>query len=152
MEEIFLPIKDFPMYEVSNKGNVKSLYKNKLMKPNLKYGYYQIVFYKKNGNKKQESRYIHRLVAEAFIPNPNEYECVNHKDENKLNNCVDNLEWCTKQYNNVYNDRAKKAGLKLRGRPTWNKGKTTSNETKRKISVSSKGHSFRGNQYVKRKI
>ena len=149
MDEIFLPIKDFPMYEVSNKGNVKSLYKNKLMKPNLKYGYYQIVFYKKDGDKKQESRYIHRLVAEAFIPNPNGYDCVNHKDENKLNNCVDNLEWCSKQYNNIYNDRAKKVGLKLKGRPTWNKGKTLSEEIKSKISVSSKGHLFRGNQYVK---
>ena len=149
MDEIFLPIKDFPMYEVSNKGNVKSLYKNKLMKPNLKYGYYQIVFYKNDGEKKQESRYIHRLVAEAFIPNPNGYNCVNHKDENKLNNCVDNLEWCSKQYNNIYNDRAKKVGLKLKGRPTWNKGKTLSKEIKNKISVSSKGHLFRGNQYVK---
>lgn len=140
------------MYEVSNKGNVKSLYKNKLMKPNLKYGYYQIVFYTKNREdaKKQESRYIHRLVAEAFIPNPNNYECVNHKDENKLNNSVENLEWCTKKYNNTYNERAKIAGIKLRGRIPWNKGRATSKEIRSKISKSMQGHVFRGNQYCKK--
>lgn len=45
---------------------------------------------------------IHRLVAYTFIPNPNNYPVINHKDENKLNNNVDNLEWCTSEYNNSY--------------------------------------------------
>ena len=45
---------------------------------------------------------VHRIVAETFISNPNGYPQVNHKDENKLNNCVDNLEWCTASYNNSY--------------------------------------------------
>ena len=48
---------------------------------------------------------VHRLVADAFIPNPNNYSQVNHKDENPLNNCVDNLEWCTNQYNAKYSAR-----------------------------------------------
>ena len=45
---------------------------------------------------------IHRLVAEAFIPNPNNYPCINHKDENKENNNANNLEWCTYKYNSNY--------------------------------------------------
>lgn len=55
---------------------------------------------------------VHRLVAQAFIPNPDELPCVNHINENKADNNVDNLEWCTVLYNNLYNDRAKKVGRK----------------------------------------
>lgn len=65
---------------------------------------------RKNGNGKNLK--IHRLVAEAFIPNPLNFLQVNHKDENKQNNCVDNLEWCDCTYNNCYNDRMKKIAYK----------------------------------------
>lgn len=51
---------------------------------------------------------IHRLIAIAFIPNPNNYPCINHKDEDKTNNNIDNLEWCTVMYNNHYNERYKR--------------------------------------------
>lgn len=60
-------------------------------------------------NGKRKNVYIHRLVAEAFIPNPNNYPIINHKDENKQNNNVENLEWCSYLYNNTYGNRIKKA-------------------------------------------
>lgn len=53
-------------------------------------------------NNKVYSYQVHRLLAIAFIPNPNNYQVVNHKDENKLNNTISNLEWCTTLYNNHY--------------------------------------------------
>ena len=59
-------------------------------------GYYQVSF-RINGKKKYVR--VHRLIAEAYIPNPLNYKQVNHKDGNKLNNSIDNLEWCTNSYN-----------------------------------------------------
>lgn len=85
-------------YEISNKGNVRCLnYKNtdevKTLTPHkTNRGYLRVDLYS-NGKSRHHS--VHRLVAEAFIPNPNNLPQVNHKDENPLNNHVDNLEWCT---------------------------------------------------------
>lgn len=61
---------------------------------------------------------MHTLIADTFIPNPNNYTEINHKDENKQNNSIDNLEWCTREYNNTYNNKAVKIGLKLRNNKT----------------------------------
>lgn len=101
MIEIWKPIKDFEgFYEVSNIGRVKNIRRNKVLVAGKdKDGYPQVLLCK-NGERK--CRKIHRLVAIAFIDNPNQYNCINHKDEIKSNNCVDNLEWCTIKYNNTY--------------------------------------------------
>lgn len=77
-------------YHIKEKKLIPIELKNKYLKVSLS----------KNNN--VNSYLIHRLVAEAFMPNPNNYSCVNHKDENKQNNSVDNLEWCTFLYNNTY--------------------------------------------------
>lgn len=95
-------------YEVSNKGRVRSKKTNKIKAIRQTKTGYCITDLKENGV--QQTSYIHRMVAQAFIPNDEELPYINHKDENKSNNCVDNLEWCSASYNNTYNDRAKKVG------------------------------------------
>ena len=103
MQEIW---KDIPGYEgkyqISNLGNVMSLHfkrsptNKRLLKPMSDNGYgYLKVMLRDNGSYKMKS--IHRLVAEAFIPNPEEKPNVNHIDSNPKNNRVDNLEWCTQK-------------------------------------------------------
>lgn len=59
---------------------------------------------------KKERKFVHQLVAEAFIPNLEKLPVINHKDENPANNCVENLEWCTVAYNNAYNNRHARIG------------------------------------------
>lgn len=107
--EIWKDIKGYEgLYQVSNLGRVKSLnylghHKEMIKKPSLQKKttmkssqYYQTVLYK---NGKAKTVTVHRLVAEAFIPNPDNLPQVNHIDHNPLNNKVDNLEWCTAKYN-----------------------------------------------------
>lgn len=90
-------------YQVSNLGRVRSLLVRGLnggiLVPIKDVAGYSCV------NLSQKTYKIHRLVAISFIPNPNNYPCVNHKDENKNNNNIDNLEWCTYRYNNNYGTR-----------------------------------------------
>ena len=96
------------LYSITPDGKVWSHYSNKFIKPTiLKSGHYNVDLYK-NGIRKH--KYIHRLVAQAYIPNPNNYEYINHKDENPSHNYVDNLEWCTKQYNDNYGTVRKRQG------------------------------------------
>lgn len=99
--EIWKDIKGFEgLYQVSNEGRVKSLKRDSIMKQQKKrYGYYNIGLYNKGEYKWFR---VHRLVAEAFIPNPNEYPIINHRDENPSNNVVENLEWCDVKYNVNY--------------------------------------------------
>lgn len=89
------------LYEVSDKGNVRSLFRyKKQLKPSKgNNGYLSVELFK---GKQRKRASIHRLVATAFISNPQNLPQVNHKDENKHNNCVENLEWCSAKYNMVY--------------------------------------------------
>lgn len=104
MREVWKDIVGFEgYYQVSNYGNIRNAKTLKLRKLQLWDGrYYGISLIK---NYKRYAFRVHRLVAEAFIPNPNNLPEVNHKDENKLNNHVDNLEWCDHVYNNTYNGK-----------------------------------------------
>ena len=92
-----LKIKDFEDYLIDENGNIYSTRKKKYLKTIInKYGYCKVKLQK---NKIIKMFSVHRLVALAFIPNPNNCPQVNHIDGNKLNNNVDNLEWCTSKHN-----------------------------------------------------
>lgn len=115
MQEIWKPVKDFEdLYSVSNLGRIKSIgiyryninigkkeyiKRERILKPHYNRGYFKL-YLSRNG--KTKLKYVHRLVAEIFIPNPNKYKEVNHKDSDPTNNRVDNLEWCDRRYNIDY--------------------------------------------------
>lgn len=116
---IWKPIPNYEdLYEISNNGDVRPIhprYKEKnILKQSIGSKGYKLVTLCRNGQ--QKSFNVHRLVANVFIPNPDNLPCVNHKNENKLDNNVSNLEWCSYYYNNVYGHRLSKSALK-RGIP-----------------------------------
>ena len=122
MQEVWKDIEGYEgLYQVSNLGRVKSLkgshekYKEKILKPRKNSnGYLRVGLCRKDF-------YIHRLVAQAFIPNPNNYLEVNHKDETRDNNRVDNLEWCNKTYNMNYGTIKERIGKASKGRSLGSK-------------------------------
>lgn len=97
------------LYQVSSLGQVRNV-KTGRIRVLCKHrdGYLKINLTK---NGKTKTFMVHRLVANAFIPNKNNLPQVNHKDENKINNSVDNLEWCTAEYNTNYGSRTERATL-----------------------------------------
>lgn len=99
MKEIWKDIEEFPNYKVSNLGRVWNNKSGIIRKPKLKRGYHNYNFGRDN---KIYQRAAHRLVAIAFIPTEDRSLLINHKDGNKLNNYVDNLEWCTVEENNLH--------------------------------------------------
>ena len=106
LEEKWKTVKGYEdCYEVSNHGNVRSKRTKHLRKPQNNGNGYLFLVLSKNG--KHKNKYIHRLVAESFLPNPNNLPQINHKDENPLNNNVENLEWCTPSYNSNYMNHGK---------------------------------------------
>ena len=124
IKEYWKPVVGYEgLYMVSNCGRVKSFdrwvkgrngsvrfIKGRILKPTTNlYGY---LFVKLCKDGKVKPFTVHRLVAEAFLPNPDNLPCVNHKDENKQNNNVSNLEWCSAQYNNTYGTRIERVAEK----------------------------------------
>lgn len=95
MEELWRPIPNYEgYYEASNLGRIRSVYRYKrVLKPMISNTGYERVDLFKNRHRKQYS--VHRLVAITFVDNPDNKPFVNHRDENKINNCADNLEWVT---------------------------------------------------------
>jgi len=129
MKEIFKTITDFPDYEVSNFGRVKT--RSRMVRYThaktgnehwrvTEYRFLKVHFNNRTGykfcqlyrNKKMYNRTIHRLVAQEFILNPLRLEFINHKDGNKHNDLFNNLEWCTNEYNH---EHATITGLKAKG-------------------------------------
>ena len=123
--EIWKPVAGYEgLYEVSNQGNVRSvdryvsnnwknglrLIKGKVLNYGCTLGGYKQVHLSKNGS--QEPLYVHRLVAEAFLQNPDCLPEINHKDEDKTNNRVENLEWCDRKYNANYGTAIERASEK----------------------------------------
>lgn len=139
-------------YQISSYGRVRSLKRgtHKIIKLNRSKSGYVTIGLSKNG---QVTRfYVHRLVALMFLPNPNNFEQVNHKDEDKGNNNVTNLEWCSTKYNNGYGTRGERISKKLEGythsektKALWSTqrrgegnsmyGKKHTEESKRKMSA-----------------
>ena len=127
MEEIWKPVKDFEgYYEVSNLGRVRSVDRvvldkvrncERLLKGRIiiqsdnGHGYKRVVFCKEH---KLINKYVHRMVAETFIPNPDNLPQVNHKDEDKSNNAVSNLEWCSEVYNTNYGTGIQRKSMSIR--------------------------------------
>lgn len=100
--------KDIPgyegMYQASSMGRIRNVKTKKIRK--IGYNSHTdmcVVMLIKNSHYRCEK--VHRLIGLTFIPNPNNYQCINHKDEDRSNNQVSNLEWCTHKYNNNYGSR-----------------------------------------------
>ena len=150
IKEIWKPIEGYNgLYQVSNMGRVKSLERNvvkgkgglykieeKILKSIKKRdGYFQINL-SKDG--KQKTHLVHRLVAQAFLPNPNNLVEINHINEDKTNNRTDNLEWCSREYNCNYgtrNERIRKPVLQFSKTDEFIKKWDSAREVERELNI-----------------
>ena len=102
------------LYAITEEGQVWSYYSKRFIKPHIRSNGYLQVLLSKGGIKK--SYKVHRLVAQAYLPNPDNLPEVNHIDEDKTNNCVNNLEWCSHEYNLNYGQHNEKISNSLKKR------------------------------------
>lgn len=124
MIEEWKTIEGYENYKVSNFGRIKSLNYNrtgveKILKPAKHRDGYLLVYLCRNG--KGKWFLLHRLVAEAFLPNPEGFEQVNHRNEDKTNNVVDNLEWCSRWYNMHFGTMQERAAASKINHPALSK-------------------------------
>lgn len=127
--EVWKTYPEFPFVEVSTFGRVRTLnrvvtrekgmyvVKGRVLKQHPIIGGYLQVTFSVNG--KTVTRYVHRLVAQTFLPNPDDLPEVNHKDNNPSNNNVSNLEWCTGEYNIAYREKYGKSSAEVSGCPVY---------------------------------
>ena len=109
---IWKQIQGYPNYEISICGQVRNINTNKNLKPGLVRGYYTVTLAK---NKKSKHLRVHRLVMQNFIPNIEKCECIDHIDNNKTNNSISNLRWCTRQQNNFNRSLNVNSTTKVKG-------------------------------------
>lgn len=151
MEEIWKPVPGFEHYSVSNIGRIKNPF-GRILKPSLNYkGYLKVHLNSENIKHKQIT--IHRAVALAFIPNSNNLPQVNHKNHDKCDNRVENLEWCTNQYNQRYSHALAVNQYDLDGKfiKAWESISDISKELKiptSNISKCCKGEIATSNNYI----
>ena len=146
--EIWKAIPEYEgLYEVSNLGRVRSLDRNVVLRTGNRWhkrrscgkvlsggenGHgYKFVYIGKNGIISRY--YVHRLVAEVFIPNPKNYPIINHKDENPRNNNADNLEWCTQKYNANYGGHIRRVREFMLSDKNPNRGRPRPESFKEKV-------------------
>jgi len=141
-EDLMIGLKYIPNYEglysIDINGNVYSHITGKFLKANANHGGYLMVDLYKNG--KVKKKVIHRLVAETFIPNPDNLPEVDHLDTNRRNNNANNLKWCTRKENCNNPLTLKHSGDGRRGEKHYLYGKKLSEVTRKKMSESRKGH------------
>jgi hypothetical protein len=140
--EIWKPITDFSNYEVSTFGNIRNIITNKMLKIGVKDGYANIAL---THNKNKQTFKVHRLVALAFIENPENKSDVNHKDKNKLNNHISNLEWLSRKENNIH--RCKDIYIKT-NKPIYRLDKDTNEILEKFNSIEEAGIWATNNNYT----
>ena len=128
-------------YQISSWGRLRNT--NGMMKPMIASNGYLVACLWKNN--KQRKFVMHRLVAQAFLENPQNYKEINHIDEDKTNNRVENLEWCSHKYNMNYGKLKEKISKA-------NSGKTASADTRLKLSQNSKGRIWVNNGQTEKLI
>lgn len=123
MKEVWKDLRFYEdKYEISNFGSIRNKHTKVVKAQTRKDNGYLICSFWIDGKSKQE--YVHRLVALTFIPNPENLPQINHKDENKENNRVDNLEWCTAKYNNNYGTARQRSAQTQRANGVYDEAKT----------------------------
>lgn len=111
--EMFFAISEYENYEISNFGRVRNVRTARILKNQIDTnGYYKVNLYK---NSKKRTHRIHQLVANAFLENPNELKCIDHRDRNKLNNYYENLRWCSYQQNSMNATKASNRSSGFKG-------------------------------------